>query len=187
MSSQQRGPQGRPTSKNPGSESVTSFPEHTCLCGSVCVLGTGFWKLGPVSPGPHPSPTGPSPIAGSASQPLAVMDRSQEDQCAQSCVFSCWNPGWPWGPQPGFVSGDNQSFSLCSRPCGTIKYRFPCSPCLSRLFRGVASILQDLFQAGVFSPHHALFKINYWREGGRCEREPADGPSWGWAWCGQQW
>ena len=40
---------------------------------------------------------------------------------------------------------------------------------LSRLFRGVASILQDLFQTGVFSPHHALFQIDYWREG--CGRE----------------
>ena len=56
MSAQQRGPQGRPPSKNPGSESVTNFPGHTCLWGSVCVLGTGFWKLGPVSPGPHPLP-----------------------------------------------------------------------------------------------------------------------------------
>ena len=45
--------------------------------------------------------------------------------------------------------------------------RWPCSPCSPS--RGVASILQDLFQTALLSPHHALFQIDHWREG--CARE----------------
>ena len=116
------GPAGPAPRKNAGSESVTSFPGDMCLCGSVCVLGTGFWKLGPVAPGPHAVPRWSCFAASGCdgSEPRGPM-------CPVR-ASSCWSPGWPWGPRPGFVSGDSQPFSPCSRPRGTMACRWLCSP-----------------------------------------------------------